>query len=119
MVFVLSVGWEKVKNAMSKKNLADANRQRLMTSSTEESPPVAKRQEMAEDGYLSPGESTDDGARKGPRREGSGMKKMGSQKREKGNGRIQISYCFKFVITPYLKRTTEESCSCISDNFRK
>ncbi|XP_072164636.1 uncharacterized protein [Diadema setosum] len=77
-------GWEKVKHAMSKKHLSETNRQKMMTSSTEESPPVAKRQEITEDGYLTPGDSTDDGSRKGPRREGAGPKKSQSQKREKG-----------------------------------
>ncbi|XP_041485843.1 E3 ubiquitin-protein ligase RBBP6-like isoform X6 [Lytechinus variegatus] len=74
-------GWEKVKHAMTKRHLAEANRQRLMTSSTEESPPVAKRQEMAEDGYLTPGDSTDDGMRKVSSRRGDGSKK--SSKRDK------------------------------------
>ncbi|XP_063969099.1 probable replication factor C subunit 1 [Lytechinus pictus] len=66
---------------MTKRHLAEANRQRLMTSSTEESPPVSKRQEMAEDGYLTPGESTDDGMRKVSSRRGDGSKK--SSKRDK------------------------------------
>eukprot|EP00057_Strongylocentrotus_purpuratus_P001157 XP_001194871.2 PREDICTED: zinc finger CCCH domain-containing protein 13 isoform X3 [Strongylocentrotus purpuratus] len=73
-------GWEKVKHAMSKRHLAEVNRQRLMTSSTEESPPVAKRQEMAEDGYLTPGDSTDDGIRNVPSRR-DGNKKSHSSNR--------------------------------------
>ncbi|XP_041485840.1 WASH complex subunit 2-like isoform X3 [Lytechinus variegatus] len=80
-------GWEKVKHAMTKRHLAEANRQRLMTSSTEESPPVAKRQEMAEDGYLTPGDSTDDGMRKVSSRRGDGSKK--SSKRDKGPAPLQ------------------------------
>eukprot|EP00057_Strongylocentrotus_purpuratus_P019095 XP_011673569.1 PREDICTED: zinc finger CCCH domain-containing protein 13 isoform X6 [Strongylocentrotus purpuratus] len=74
-------GWEKVKHAMSKRHLAEVNRQRLMTSSTEESPPVAKRQEMAEDGYLTPGDSTDDGIRNVPSRR-DGNKKSHSSNRD-------------------------------------